>query len=172
MKSKTKKILKWFGGLVLFFLLLVGLAIYTLICFQRENISRYSYCYFVCVSPEIKNIPLIGLVGNPRYASSIEMLDENTEYSAYKVVEFTCNQSEQQIIAEMEHYFNSINFQRISLESKNPPTGKEIDVEYRGSNSEINISIRVKTAIDGHSEADTNYVSIRQYYNYEGEKVK
>jgi hypothetical protein len=173
MKSNTKKVLKWLSGIIFCILMLIGLAIYTLICFQRENISRYSYCYFVCVSPEIKNIPLIGLVGNPRYASSIEMLDENTEYSAYKVVKFTSNQSEEQIINEIENYLSSIRFQRVKYETKESSLKRRnIYLNYKRSDSEILLSISINTAIDGYSESDINYVHISQEYNYEGEKIK
>lgn len=172
MKPGAKKILKWLGGAVVLFFLLCGLAIYTLVCFQRGNISRYSYCYFVCVSPEIKNVPMTGLVGSPEYASSLEMLYESTEYNAYKLVVFTSSQQEEKTINEIESYLSSIGFVKSHDETKEQPSRKKLFVLYKRNDSEIYVSISIKTAIDGYSGADTNYISVRQYYNYQEEKVE
>jgi hypothetical protein len=171
-KPKTKKILKWLSGIIFCILLLIGLAIYTLICFQRENISRYSYCYFVCVSSEIKNIPPVGLEGSPRYSSSIEMIDDSVEYQATKSVKFVSNQTEEHLINEIETYLNTIGFKRIKYEIEEPSNRRNVFLKYKRGDSEMVVSIRIKAAIDGYSNANTNYVFISQIYNYEGERLK
>jgi hypothetical protein len=110
MKSNTKKVLKWFGGIAFCILMLIGLRIYTLMCPELGEMNRYSYCYFACISSEIKNAPLIGLKGKPVYNASGLDLNHPAPTTDYCWVRYESNSSLEDTVKETTRYFNSIGF--------------------------------------------------------------
>ncbi len=110
MRAKTKKILKWFGGITFAVVLLFGLAIYTLICPNIGEMSRYSYCYFMCISSEIRNVPLVDIQGNPAYYTSGLDMNHPTSSTSYNWVRYKSSSSIENIVTETKKYLSSIEY--------------------------------------------------------------
>lgn len=165
MRSKAKKILVWLGLSVvgLFVALLVG-GYTVLVCHESGEISRYSPFCYICVSSAVRSFPLIGLEGEPSYAVNDEYKDGNKIKNASSSVSFTSNKSSDEIIQQATIYLNSIGYETKRSGCVNYPECPECCASFVGKDSEVSVSIRPKTAINGYTPAETNLVWVDETF--------
>lgn len=162
MKLNIKKILKWVGGIILSLVLLCVLGIYTIICFDQDEISRYSYCYFVCVSPELKGVPIVGLEGSVKYYSTSNLGEVIQVKPPKQSVRYLSTKNKDEIQAEISQYLYSVGFENTEIECFTTPDCKCCP-GFKKRGLEIRVNIYPEETNDSNS-AKTNGVFVEERF--------
>lgn len=166
MEKETKKILVWVGlSLVGLFLTLLALGYTILMCHESGEISRYSPFCYICVSSAIRNVPLIGLEGEPIYYVNGEYQDGNKIAQASSTVMYSSDKTPNEVIQAAIVYLNSIRYKTEKLGCANYPECPNCCINFTGKNSKVSVHITPKVAIDGYTSAETNLVRVNETFN-------
>ncbi len=161
-----KKTLVWFTSSILILgVALVGIAFIFSYCYERDEITKYSLCYF-CVSKTIRNFPLIGLDEDPKYSVSEEYKDGNKLQSAYSILKYASNKAPVEIIKEATVYLNSEGYKLEKIECVNYSECQNCCAVFVGKDSKIFISIKLNTEVNGYTPTEFNYVNINETFNF------
>ncbi len=178
MKQKTKNRIKIFGLTIFGLFIILSSIVYVFLdCWYETGIRKNSlYCY-VCITANIRNFPLIGLEGEPEYVVNQNVGEPNSSHPPYYSVDFSSNKSAQEILSSASEYFVGNSFELIEKNCLNSDSTANCSVIYAGENSILEISINLKTPIDGKNLTRTNSISVIETFiedvkTYKEDKIR
>jgi hypothetical protein len=159
---KVKKLVFWsvsaFVSLILTFVLWFCITSYC----DGLSTSRYSPFCFICIPSNIRNVPLIGLVGEPEYSTVTYAFDWEPKYShpGNNEIDYKSNESPTEIVKELEDYFASKDFKLVGR-TNTLKNGKEgLTIAFDGKNSSIEIVVRPNEKLN--NETGKNIVNVNE----------
>lgn len=175
MEKDTKKIITWLGlSIVGLFILSVAIGYTVLVCHESGEIGQYSPFCYICVSSAVRGVPFVGLDEKPIYYVNGEYQDGNKIQAASSSVEYSSNQSPDEIIKESTIYFNSIAYKREKLGCEDESKCPNCCIWFIREESRVSVLVHHKTVLNGYNLAETNLVRVNETfqlrYKYEGQK--
>ncbi len=140
MKQKTWKILAWLGALAVGVFIILAAVIYVKIgCWSKSVVMKDSLYFCACISSDLKNFPLTGLINEPEY-SFYQMFGDFDNQSSNSVT-FSSESTPEQIIDEAVKYLKSKDFEQLNDNCSDYPSCPKCCATFRGKESGVTIKI-------------------------------
>lgn len=120
----------------------------------------------------MRKFPLVGLEGEPDYSVNLNVFEPNRSHPPYYDVEFSSNESAEEIITKVSEYLRVNKFKFVEKKCPNSNSPANCSTTYAGKASIMEISINLKKPIDERNLTETNSIRVEETFIDDIEEYK